>query len=354
MSFKDAFKKESGGGLGAAFGTAVGGIPGAVLGTGIDVGINKLFGESSGSRKRRARKQVQAAYDTSRNLAEYGAQLDLGNQKKMLDFRVMRGLEAGLTPHEVWGAGVGAAGGGSGSTGGTLGNGGQQAIAAAAQQQNQDRIAQREGMANRKTQLLQTAMQTEAQKYAADRQAGATERGQDINERIADNIFSLNQRELNEIKIPQAAEQLNLTKQQVQTEINRTATSSERFQTAMKQLSMGPANLLVELTMRHHGISLADDSFTKLSESQRKKILDELIAMASTAFIEGKGTAALGKDSVNTSVGDTIADWIANLITHVQYGVKPGIEATPGASKVLGKGARMSEAFRAGPDMNVR
>ena len=309
-----------------------------------------LFGQSSGSRKREMRRANR--YTTQQ--MQLGNQMDLANQKDMFNYRMDYGRNRGLTDYELFMGPAAGAGGGTSGSGQTLGNAASQQAVSQAQlkQQNDNQIRQLGIQAA--TGLQQTKMQTDAQKEVAKIQAGVSERGQDIQKEVADNVLSLNTRELNDVKIPQAAAQLNLSRQQLKTEINKTATSSEKFQKEMKQLSMGPANLLVELTMRDKGISLADDSFMKLSEEQRQEILTELLAMASTLYVEASGfdTVTEKVKGKTDKAANSIADLIAQLIVNATGG--SGIEATNAPPNVPKLGARFSQPGASGPNMNYR
>ena len=336
--------------------TAASGVTGAVLGG--------ALGKSDGAVKRRLRDQYwrqidmgKRSYKRTRSAMKLGNKLDVKNQKEMFDYRIDQGLEYGMTPYEMFMGPAAGAGGGTSGSGQTLGNAasqqGQQAAAA-----QQELFAQREQMeydresknADRMTALMQTKMQTKAQTDVAGIQAGQQKYGQDLQKEIADNVLSLNQRELEQVKIPQAAAAVNLTKQQLQTEINKTATSAKDFQLAMKQLSMGPANLLVELTLRDEGISLADDSFNKLSDTDRKRILDKLVSLSSSVYIETAGVTSAVEEPIKT-----VGNWLTDLIVHFATGGK-GIEPTnalPNDTQ-LGNGPRFADPGAAGPNMNYR
>ena len=334
--FGDQFASSLGSG---AAGLAIGGVASSLGGSG---------------KTERRKNQLRAHKQTKRrtkSALRYGNKLDMQNQKEMFDYRIDQGLEYGMTPYEMFTGPAAGAGGGTSGSGATLGNAVSQTAPMALQAENQARENQRDREAN----LIQTAMQTDAQRDVAETQAGTQTRGQDLQKEIADNVLSLNKRELEEVKIPQAAAQLGLTQQQLQTEINKTATSSEKFQTAMKQLSMGPGNLLVELTMRDKGISLSDDSFMRMSPEQREQILEELTAMASTLYVEASGFSTV-TDAVKdktTSAADTVADWITDLIVGNGEGIQ-STNAPPNPPKVETLGARFSEPGAYGPNMRVR
>ena len=332
-------------------GSAVAPALGKALGGGAAAfGLGSLFGPSKGSQKRALRDERNYHSAQSERMLRLGNQLDLENQKEMFNYRIGYGRNFGLNTYEMLMGPAGGAGGGTTGSGQTLGNSMTQNEAS----MRQARVAQSENAKDRQASIVQTAMQTQTQKDVAEIESGDKKRGQDLQKEIADNVLSLNTRELNEVKLPQAAAQLQLTRQQLQTEINKTATSSERFQKEMKQLSMGPANLLVELTMRDKGISLADDSFMKLSEEKRQEILTELLAMASTLYVEASGfdTVTDKVKGKTDKAANSIADLIADLIVRATGG--SGIEATNAPPNVPNLGARFSQPGASGPNMNYR
>ena len=252
-----------------------------------------------------------------------------------------RGQRRGLTPQEYYGSPVA---GQSGPSGGAsvLGNN----TKAQMEMQSQAAASSKTALLGYKAQIDTAKIQKQSAETVARIQAGVQERGQDVQADIAANILAQDKRRLEEIDIPQATALLNLTKQQYETERNKTVTSSAKFQKEMKQMSMGPANLLVELTLRHHGISLADKSFENLSEKKRKEILDELMAMASKVYIEGKGGEALGKDAATSNPADSIADWIARLISAAEGGgIEPSNAPRNSGKSILGTPGNPTNAY---------
>ena len=252
-----------------------------------------------------------------------------------------RGQRRGLTAQEYYGSPVA---GQSGPSGGAnvLGSN----TAAQMQMQSQAAASSKQALLGYKAQIDTAKIQKQSAETVARIQAGVQERGQDVQQKIADNILALDKQRLQDIEIPQAQILLKLTNQQYRTEVNKTVTSSAKFQKEMKQMSMGPANLLVELTLRHHGISLANKSFENLSEKKRKEILDELMAMASKVYIEGKGGEALGRDAATSNPADTFADWIARLITAAEGGGIESSNAPRNSGKaILGTASNPTNAY---------
>ena len=308
------------------------------------VGLGKLFGPSQGSLKRERRQEQK--YTTEQMVL--GNELDLQNQKDMFDFRMGRARGAGLTNVEAFGSPAAGAGGGTTGSGQTLGNAASSQAIADRQIDKDHKLAWQKTVADNMTALQQTKMQTDAQKDVAETQVGATTRGQDIQKEIADRDFNLRRDQYLNVTLPEAAANIGKTKQETRKLINETATSDKKFVTAMKQLSMGPANLLVELTMRHHGIALNDNSFKALPKQDREAILGQILALSSKAYTEGKGAAALGKGAVEG--GESILDSIMSIISN-PVGTHKGIEAAPSLGRPQ---SSSSEPHATGPNMRYR
>ena len=116
---------------------------------------------------------------------------------------------------------------------------------------------------------------------------------------------------------------------------------------------MGPANLLVELTMRHHGIALNDKSFMNMPKAKREAILAQLLAMSSKLYTEGAGIESLGSKAIQK--GEGTLDAIMDALTGGYNLATGGIEST-NAPPNLGKKprSRSSEPYQSGPNMNYR
>lgn len=314
-----------------SIGSAIGGAFGGSLG-------NKLFGPSRGRQKRDARK----AQENTLQQVRLGNDLDLRNQKQMFDYRINQGTEAGMTPYEMFMGPAAGAGGGTTGSGNTLGNAANSQSIAMEQRQQDNRLRMQQMGMQAGTQLATANIQADAQRDVAKISAGVTERGQDVNKQIADNILALDKQRLqNETK--KVAAQVKVSEQELLYKINQTATSDPKFMTAMKQLSMGPANLLVELTLRHHGIQLSDQSFMNMSHAQRVEILQELTALASNAYVEGKGVAALGSDVSETSLTNKAIDSILGVLG-IDGG--PSIEQVQPSTPQLGKPFKPPRSYK--------
>lgn len=228
---------------------------------------------------------------------ERGVSRDLRSQQAMFDYRIQRGLESGLTPYEMFMGPAGGAGGGVSNSGATLGN----AASTAGQQAAQFAMQAGENQKDRAKDLQQTKMQNDTQKEIAEIQAGVTTRGQDINYKVAQQTLALDQKRL-EVEVHKAGASIGLTKAQTQKTLNEVVTSDKDFMILMKQLSMGKDNLLVELTLRDAGISLTNPNFENMPPKERKALIDRIIALSSTAYVEGQGANALGAQAVEAGV----------------------------------------------------
>ena len=263
---------------------------GAVLGAGLGL-INN-------SRQRRAdRRMSQQSHAQIMEQMTLGNKQDLQNQQNMFDYRMNAARAAGLTAVEAFGSPASGAGGGTTGSGATLGNAASQQAIVDKQNAQQRNTALQSKIIDATTALQTTKMQTEAQKEVAGMQTGATTRGQDINQKIAENTLNLERDKL-EVERNKAASLIDMQKQQTEKLVTEIALNDKKWLLAMKQLSMGPQNLLTELTMRHHGINLSDDSFASLPKEKRTEILNEIIALSSKFRIEQSGLAALGEKTV--------------------------------------------------------
>ena len=225
-----------------------------------------------------------------------------------------RGVDRGLTPQEYYGSPAPGAGGPSGSTGATLGR---------------NRDVDKQNMQQAAIALQQTKMQTDAQRDVARIQTDAVKRGQDFNYDIASQTLNLDRARL-EIERNKAAASIGKTNKEVDLLVNQVATSKPKFVLLMKQLSMGPLNLLTELTMRHHGISLSDDSFQRMQPDQRQEILNEIIALSSKLRIEQSGFSKLGESVVEGSK-ETVRS-LFEILQNINRGLRNAIGDVPNNS----------------------
>ena len=270
-------------------------IAGDVLGSvGSALGIGVLD-KNLGSKSRPAYSQGEVLQQI-----QMGNALDLQNQKDMFDYRISYGKALGMTNYEMMMGPAAGAGGGTTGSGQTLGN----SASAVNQAKMQADTATRENRANRAAGIIQTAMQTDAQKYAADRAAGATIGSAEISAGVqqARNVIEqgkldLASREFEQATLPAAQENLRLTEQQVKKATNDVATSTPEFLRAMKILTMSAENLIATIMVNGQPVDVTDPKqLSKLSVSERAKLLTAMIGASSHTYRESTGIQAKGSE----------------------------------------------------------
>lgn len=341
--------------VGTSLATSLGkGLGGAAAGYGAQATLGRIAqaqGESRGQARKNFHTDMKAQQVWTEKNARLGRDLDVEAQQEMFDFRLDRAREAGLTNVEAFGSPAAGGGGGTGAGTTTLGNAAATSGAQMRQAATQQKIAASENEKDRMASLAQTAMQTTAQKDVAEINAGVQTRGQDLNAFIESQKLDLG-RDNYHLNVKTAGQTIRESEQRVQKLIHETATSDPKFVTAMKQLSMGPANMLVELTMRHHGISLHDDTFINMPSQKREAILAELLALSSKYYTETSGLKSLFTQGVKAhtegaSAAEQLLKDVWNAITGSEDDEKP---ATDGPTL----GSRMSEPSAHAPNMNYR
>lgn len=321
----------AGGGTAAFLGSGGGSSFLNTFGAGLAGGFAQSFGTALGS-------QLLGEEGFNKSDLAYSHHKDIETYKRIRNSNFRFQTKKGLNSYEALMGPQGGGETGPTASGQVLGN----AQTAEMQQDRADARAAFQAGLDRQMQLRQTQMQTDAQRDVAKIQAGVNIRGQDIDKQIAENTFGLSKRRL-EADLKQMAKQLEISDQELLYKINQVATSNEKFLTAMKQLSMGPANLLAELTMRHHGISLSDKKFQNMSEAQRKEIINEIVALGAKSYVELSGVGSFGSE---------IYDRLVNILKVLGINISPGIEPTDIPVPQLGN--QMAGPFKTGPDMNMR
>ena len=281
--------------------------------------IASLAGDLLGNRSNE--RIANQGYQNSLDAVRLGNNMDLRNQRLMYDHRLTRMKEHGLTSVEMFGSPASGPGGGTTGSGATLGN--------AASQQAQAQMQNNQSMTNAilgaGIELQKTKMQTDAQRDVAETQANTATRGQDIDLHVAKQTLNLRRAELaNKVRETEAL--IGKTEQETNRIKHEVLTSDPKFIMLMKQWQMGPANMLVQLAMDHHGISFQDENFKNMSYEERERIIDDILAMSSlvgreaaggreagSALVEGaKSTAASIYQILETAAGN-ISAWSERL-----------------------------------------
>lgn len=275
---------------------------------------------------------------TNKKLLAFGNELDMENQKEMFDYRINQGLDAGLTPWEMFTSGAGGAGGGTSGSGATLGNNYSQAAVQAEAQANQRDMQQAQIMGN----LAAVQMQTDAQKEVAQIQSGDTRRGQDIQATIAEARLAFDQNHFDKVVVPQAAADLGITEQQTLKAMNEVVTSNPKFIRAMKQLTMGVDNLYVETLVKEAGASpvSSQEDWDKIPEHKRAALMAALDKARSTTAREIGGLTAVLKGFVDWLKDDAVTDTAASSDPREAYTEKRSL-GDPPPDEPIGEGNRL-------------
>ena len=270
---------------------AIGGAVGGALG-------NKLFGQSSGSRRRQARRNQEAILQQMK----VGNQLDLDNQKSMFNYRMQQGAEMGLTPVELFGSPASGSGGGTTGSGSTLGNSMSQQQMQGQQLDQQFQQQMQTLGVQAATQLEQTQMQTDAQRDVAEIQAGVQERGQDIQAMIANNKLELDRRQLEEIAIPDLQNKTNLNAEQIKVAINEAANTDPAWVRKKTVMQLGVDNGIQNLILGKLNLDLTNpEQIQSLTDQQYS---DALTALLSASSAIGKNSAAV--ENIIDRIFDTV------------------------------------------------
>ena len=259
---------------------------GSILGGAVVDGfVGNLFGGSSNNGMSTADKQFQL------DMVRLGNKEDLRNQNLAYDHRLTRMKEHGLTPVEMFGSPASGAGGGTTGTGSTLGNMASQQAMQKQQLDQQNKIQLRQQAADITADLVKTKMQTDTQKDVAEISAGVQERGQDIQQMIANNKLELETRQLEEIAIPDLANKTGLNEQQIKIAINEAANTDPKWVRKKTIMQLGVDNGIQNLVLGKLNLDLTNPAeIQKLSDAEYN---DALTALLSASSAIGKNTAAV-------------------------------------------------------------
>lgn len=260
-----------------------------------------------------------------REMVKLGNALDLQSQKDIFDYRIEQGIEYGMTPYEMFMGPAAGAGGGTTGSNQVLGNSATQKnlqaqqLEAEAINKNMDRL----------TSLEATKMQTDAQVEtakiaagattgAAEISAGASKYQADLNKQIADNRLKLDTDRYKYIDVPQASENLKLTKQQIQKTINEVATSEKRFVLYITKLKMGLDNMVAEYIQNAEGIDVTRPETYPKSEEKRRELLGLLLAIQS-----GTAKNIRGLVEMFSQAQDATMDSVEKSVRGFTFGFEP-------------------------------
>ena len=260
-----------------------------------------------------------------------GNQLDMSNQKEMFDYRINQGIQAGMTPYEMFMGPAAGAGGGTTGSGNTLGNSQSQRD----QQMMTQSLQREENMADRELALMQAKLQAQTQigqaqiaadasKYQANASllgnAGATIAGMrnvdvttanqrhiaHIQNEIEQGRLELDKKTYENVTLPGAAATIGKTKKETDKIVNEIVTSTPEFVRQMKKWSMGVDNMMVEYFSATYGVDITDpDSIKRIPKQMRKDFLTAVMAFQSTL---GKEMAGVKMSDALQGIGTTLGN----------------------------------------------
>ena len=336
------FVKSIGSNLGSVGGAAIGGFLGGPAGAAVGLGLGStLDAPSLGSQQRWDEKQLDKLNKNTLEQITLGNKLDIDNQKEMFDYRINQGIDAGMTPYEMYMGPAAGAGGGTTGSGQTLGNAGANFQTQAKVAADQREMQREENQRDRLTSLAQTAMQTDAQRDVAQISHDATIGSSQLNLAGVKERIAFDEKVFQQTTLPESAAAIAKTEAETKKAINEIATSDKDFVLYMKKLSMGPDNMIAEMYQQIHNIDVTNGSdLRKLPMETRQKLLSGAIAL---------------KAKLNTELS-FLAEGADNALEALWRIVSNPVGLQKQISPSLGnKGsARMSEQMKYGPDMNIR
>jgi hypothetical protein len=256
------------------------------------MGINIDLGNISGSKGLGMAKRTQKW--TQENI-RLGNSLDMQNQKEMFDYRIDAGLEAGMTPYEMFMGPAAGAGGGTTGSGAVLGNSAQQLGKQMMQNKQQQQMVKTQIVAD----LAKTKMQTDSQKEVAEIQAGASRYGTDVKAATDAARLALDKETYVNTIAPKAAAELGLTVQQTLKAVNEVATSEPKFLKMMKVATMSSENILATLTALGLPFDVLNpEDARKLTPKQREEVTRQILGILSHTRKEAEGLKAIFQDAV--------------------------------------------------------
>jgi hypothetical protein len=254
-----------------------------------------------------------------------GNSLDMANQKEMFDYRINAGLEAGMTPYEMFMGPAAGAGGGTTGSGAVLGNSASQLGKQMMQTKAQNVQFNKQIAAD----LTKTKMQTDAQKEVAKIQAGTQLDVAEINNQtqklIAENRLKFDQKTYREITLPEAAARINKTVAETKKAINEIATTEKKFVERMTFLKMGVDNVLATAISDKLGYDISDPkALQKMPLKKREELISTLLAIQSGT---GKNIEGLKEQ------GDKLLNWLFGEIEK-----PPAVQVKPNLGNTTSRG----------------
>jgi hypothetical protein len=276
----------------------------------LGAGVSLAGSRSRRNERRWHSREAEKSFGRSKEMLTLGNELDMANQKEMFDYRIQKGRDAGLTPFEMFLGPAGGAGGGTTGSGQTLGN--QPGQMAEAKISARTQLAAQEQQ--QQTALLQTLMQTEAQKEvatigaqattgAAGISADANQYAAELNYKLKHKSLVLDTKRLENIDLPMAAYNMQKSLQETRLLINQVAANEREFLIMMKRLTMAAPNVLVEYAINEYGFNpLNKNEVRNATAQQKRNFLGLMLASQSNVAKEFAGSAYTAAAAANQTV----------------------------------------------------
>ena len=299
------------------------------LGNGIMGGFAQSFGTALGG-------SLLGEDGFNKSDLAYSHHKDIETYKRIRNSNFRFQTKKGLNAYEALMGPQGGGETGPTASGQVLGN----AQTAEMQQDRADARAAFQAGLDRQMQLQQTKMQTDAQIQAAQIGADAQLGVGMLNRASNIDRMNLDRDVYNNVTLPQAAENLNLTKEQVKKAINEVVTSSPKFVKQKILLQMGVENSIQTLVLNRHKLDITDRaSVEALSDNEYDQLYTALL-------------------SAQSSVPKTFHGWkdLAVWLTgkSLEYTGKLKFPNSQLDSSSVNLGNYQSGQFNNRPDMNVR
>ena len=285
----------AGGGTAAFLGSGGGSSFLNTFGAGLAGGFAQSFGTALGS-------QLLGEDGFNKSDLAYSHHKDIETYKRIRNSNFRFQTKKGLNAYEALMGPQGGGETGPTASGQVLGN----AKTAEMQQDRADARAAFQAGLDRQMALQQTAMQTEAQKYSADKaaeasgyQADRNYASQALHARIKMRSIALDEKIYDTISVPAAAANLAKTQQEVKKLINEVVTSRPDFLKAMKLLSMGVENSIQTLLLNGQPFDITSrESLLKATPDQKAQMLMTMVGVNSHLYKESTGLQLKTKEEL--------------------------------------------------------
>ena len=185
--------------------------------------------------------------------------------------------------------------------------------------------------------LQMTKMQTDAQKYSADKAAEAQGYSADKSFEGVMEKLKWDKHVFRHVTLPQATKAMKKTQQEINKLVNEVATSEPAWQKMMKYMTMGPENVLSYVMTEMAGLQDLD-KLKGLSTAEKAELLQAMMAMGSVSAKEFAGTQWTAHKFF-----DAFGKALNDSVDAMKEKLKPGIEQTESDTPILGSQSNTSQ-----------